>query len=128
MSRVTPPQGLQIDEVWIPGDTIVVIPQWVIHRDERYFLRALEFLPERWLAEKGRLIKDERAFFPFQIGEHCTPFFPLSSRNGPISPHISFLTSLTSRPLRVRWKATGSYYITEHIVPHRSQFRYLICA
>lgn len=75
LSRVTPPQGLQIDEVWIPGDTIVVIPQWVIHRDERYFVRALEFLPERWLVEKGRLIKDERAFFPFQIGEHCTPFF-----------------------------------------------------
>jgi cytochrome P450 len=67
--RLTPPGGLQVDEVWIPRDTIVSIPQWIMFRDERYFVRATEFLPERWLEEKDLLVKDERAFFPFSLGE-----------------------------------------------------------
>ncbi|KAL1962758.1 hypothetical protein VTN77DRAFT_9212 [Rasamsonia byssochlamydoides] len=71
--RVTPASGLQIDEVWIPGDTNMVVPQYVIQRDERNFPRGAEFLPERWLAEEkktGRLILNEQAFFPFQIGPY----------------------------------------------------------
>lgn len=83
--RLTPPGGLQVDEVWIPGDTIVAIPQWTIFRDERYFIRATEFLPERWLEEKDRLIKDERAFFPFSLGESLPSLLfspaPLSAFN-----------------------------------------------
>ncbi|KAJ5939681.1 hypothetical protein N7466_002815 [Penicillium verhagenii] len=66
--RLTPPEGLQIDEVWIPGETIVVIPQYVIQRDERYFPSGSEFIPERWLGNKVDLIKHEEAFFPFQLG------------------------------------------------------------
>jgi cytochrome P450 len=66
--RVTPPEGLQIDEVWIPGETIVVLSQYVLQRDERYFPSGSEFIPERWLGEKSNLIKHEEAFFPFQLG------------------------------------------------------------
>ncbi|KAJ5648973.1 uncharacterized protein N7484_002696 [Penicillium longicatenatum] len=68
--RVTPPEGLQIDEVWIPGETIVVLSQYVLQRDERYFTSGSDFIPERWLGEKSNLIKHEEAFFPFQLGRY----------------------------------------------------------
>ncbi|KAJ5656571.1 hypothetical protein N7507_008521 [Penicillium longicatenatum] len=70
MSRVTPPEGLTIDEVFIPGNIVVISPQHVIQRDERNFDRALEFLPERWIDEGKEMHKDERAFFPFSLGHH----------------------------------------------------------
>ncbi|KAK7718873.1 hypothetical protein SLS57_005983 [Botryosphaeria dothidea] len=69
--RVTPPSGLQIDDdLSIPGDVHVFMPQWVIQRDERYYERPHEFIPERWIVggEKAGMIKDRTAFFPFQIG------------------------------------------------------------
>ncbi|KAE8351348.1 cytochrome P450 [Aspergillus coremiiformis] len=69
--RLTPPEGLQIDEVWIPGDTIVVVPQYVIQRDDRNFPSGAEFIPERWLEDKEKLILHEEAFFPFQIGRYA---------------------------------------------------------
>ncbi|PLB48501.1 putative cytochrome P450 [Aspergillus steynii IBT 23096] len=68
--RMTPPEGLQIDEVWIPGETIVIVSQHVMHRDDRYFPSADEFIPERWLDRKEKLITDEEAFFPFQLGRY----------------------------------------------------------
>ncbi|KAL5044371.1 hypothetical protein BDW71DRAFT_199058 [Aspergillus fruticulosus] len=58
--RQTPPEGLQIDEVW-----------YVIQRDDRCFPSAEEFIPERWLAEEDSLIRHEEAFFPFQLGADC---------------------------------------------------------
>ncbi|PYI07015.1 putative cytochrome P450 [Aspergillus sclerotiicarbonarius CBS 121057] len=66
--RVTPAEGLQIGDVWIPGDVNVVVPQYAVHRDERVFPRAGEFLPERWLNSDNALSVDEQAYFPFQIG------------------------------------------------------------
>ncbi|KAJ5675976.1 hypothetical protein N7462_008873 [Penicillium macrosclerotiorum] len=68
--RLTPPEGLQIDEVWIPGETIVVVPQYVLQRDERHFPSGSNFIPERWLDEKKYLIKHEESFFPFQLGRY----------------------------------------------------------
>ncbi|KAJ5106780.1 hypothetical protein N7456_003455 [Penicillium angulare] len=70
LKRLTPPEGLMVDEVWIPGKTIVITPQHVIHRDERNFERPLEFLPERWLEEGKHMHKDERAWFPFSLGHY----------------------------------------------------------
>jgi cytochrome P450 len=68
-TRVTPPEGLSIDETWIPGNIIVVVPQYVVQRDARNFARPLEFLPERWLNKEQGLVVDDRAFFPFAIGK-----------------------------------------------------------
>jgi cytochrome P450 len=64
--RQTPPEGLQIDEVYIPGDVIVNVPTWAIQRDERYFTDALAFRPERWesLSPEGTGM----AYLPFQKG------------------------------------------------------------
>jgi hypothetical protein len=67
--RVTPPEGLYIDETWIPGNTIVVVPQYLLQRDARNFSRPLEFLPERWLEKDQGLVFEDRAFFPFTIGK-----------------------------------------------------------
>jgi len=68
MGRLTPPEGLTVDEVFIPGNIIVIAPQHVIQREKRNFDRALEFLPERWMDEGKEMYKDERAFFPFSLG------------------------------------------------------------
>ncbi|KAJ5751027.1 hypothetical protein N7533_008055 [Penicillium manginii] len=70
--RLTPSTGLQIDEVWIPGNTIVVIPPYVLQRDERCFPSGEEFIPERWIdSEKRNLVKHDEAFFPFQVGRYA---------------------------------------------------------
>lgn len=34
LQRQTPPQGLQIGEVWIPGDTIVMTPTYTLNRGQ----------------------------------------------------------------------------------------------
>ena len=67
--RVTPANGMQIDEYHIPGDVNVILPQWVIQQDERYFEDAKSFIPERWTPEKSHMVKDRNAFFPFQLGK-----------------------------------------------------------
>ncbi|KIW88830.1 uncharacterized protein Z519_10314 [Cladophialophora bantiana CBS 173.52] len=64
LPRITPPQGLQIDEVYIPGDTVVGVPVHTLQRDARYFKRPLEFIPERW----GQISVEKVPFFPFSKG------------------------------------------------------------
>lgn len=89
--RETPPEGMTIGEVYIPGNTIVSIPSYQIGRgvsltiknkkkrereitdmyvsDERNFVRAKEFLPERWLS-KPELILNRHAHMPFLTGPY----------------------------------------------------------
>ncbi|KAM6510175.1 hypothetical protein FALCPG4_017800 [Fusarium falciforme] len=69
LSRLTPPQGLQIDEVFIPGDTIVSVPTYTIQRDERYWENALEFRPERWESVNPEKV----AWIPFSRGQYSCP-------------------------------------------------------
>lgn len=69
--RQTPPEGLWIDEIFIPGDVHVAVPTYALHHDERYWERPDEFWPERWLDEEeggagGKIVPD--AFVPFSIG------------------------------------------------------------
>ncbi|PHH91256.1 hypothetical protein CDD83_1173 [Cordyceps sp. RAO-2017] len=66
--RVTPVGGLHIGDIWIPGDINVLVPQYALQRDDRFFHRASEFLPERWLENRNSWALDEQAYFPFQIG------------------------------------------------------------
>ena len=89
-SRMTPREGLQVGDLYIPGNVNVFIPPHALHSgkswsisyhysmhagnktcsrytDERYFERASEFLPERWTTAP-ELVKDKRAFAPFTIG------------------------------------------------------------
>jgi cytochrome P450 len=42
---------------------------YVISRDERYYEWPLEFIPERWTDELSELVKEERVFMPFTLGQ-----------------------------------------------------------
>ncbi len=51
----------------IPAGSLVLMSQWVVQRDERFFPDPLSFLPERWTAdERGAL--PQFAYFPFGGG------------------------------------------------------------
>ena len=67
MTRETPKSGAQIGPYWVPGETMVSVPTYSVHHDERYFFQADEWIPERWFS-KPELIKDGRAHIPFSIG------------------------------------------------------------
>jgi len=49
-----------------PGDE-VVLPQWAIHRSERWFDRPNEFIPERWTEEMKSTLP-RYAYLPFSAG------------------------------------------------------------
>lgn len=51
----------------VPAGSMVILSQWVSHRDRRYFAWADEFRPERWLAD-NRIDRPKFAFFPFGGG------------------------------------------------------------
>ncbi|KAM0226793.1 hypothetical protein ACHAP5_012315 [Fusarium lateritium] len=69
LTRLTPPTGIQIDEVFIPGDTIVSVPAYTIHRDPRYWESALDFRPERW----ETLNPEKAPWIPFSSGQFSCP-------------------------------------------------------
>ncbi|KAL4957948.1 cytochrome P450 monooxygenase [Aspergillus filifer] len=68
--RVTPPEGMQIGDVYIPGDVIVQSPLHTVFRDSRNFERPLEFLPTRWTTEP-RLVKNKAVYVPFNAGPYA---------------------------------------------------------
>ncbi|KAH8902894.1 cytochrome P450 3A24 [Coniochaeta sp. PMI_546] len=65
--RLTPPQGIVVDGVWIPGHVQVFCPPWIFCRSEKFFVHADEFIPERWTT-RPELVLDKRAFIPFNTG------------------------------------------------------------
>ncbi|PVH98329.1 putative cytochrome P450 [Periconia macrospinosa] len=71
--RVTPVEGLQVDEVWIPGDVNVFVPIQILHTDERYFVNPLGFVPERWGERKREMGTDESLLIPFSAGVYKCP-------------------------------------------------------
>jgi cytochrome P450 len=52
----------------IPARTIVIGSQYLLHRDERFWPHAEEFLPERWLDEAAAAGRPKFAYFPFGGG------------------------------------------------------------
>ncbi|GLA36449.1 hypothetical protein AnigIFM63309_002553 [Aspergillus niger] len=55
LQRKTPPEGIIVDEVHIPGEAV--------------YERPMEFLPERWYLQP-ELVKDKSVFVPFSIGPY----------------------------------------------------------
>ncbi|EGX91291.1 cytochrome P450 oxidoreductase, putative [Cordyceps militaris CM01] len=72
VQRETPPEGLQVGDVRLPGNILVQVPTHLIHRNEEAFPRPKEFIPERWTT-KPELVVDRSAFYPFSIGRHSCP-------------------------------------------------------
>ncbi len=60
-------KDLELGDYTIPAGWEVLVPEIVYYRDERYFERADEFLPERW-ADDSPLRLERRAYFPFLTG------------------------------------------------------------
>lgn len=58
-------EDLVLDDVALPAGTVLLCPQWVVHRDARWFADPLRFDPDRWLAGIER---PKFAFFPFGGG------------------------------------------------------------
>jgi cytochrome P450 len=51
----------------IPAGSNVVMSQWVMHRDPRYFPEPEKFEPDRWLPERSQKLP-RFAYFPFGGG------------------------------------------------------------
>ncbi|RDL30137.1 uncharacterized protein BP5553_10415 [Venustampulla echinocandica] len=67
LQRQTPPEGLTVGNVFIPGNTLVQVPMHTLFRDDRSFQNASEFIPERWTTQ-SELTKNVSVFTPFSIG------------------------------------------------------------
>jgi len=76
--RLTPPSGLFLStptsssgtSVYIPGNTVVRIPNYTICRDARYFAEPDAFIPERWTTKK-EMVRDGSCFIPFGLGPYA---------------------------------------------------------
>jgi len=72
--RQTAEEGHMIGDTFVPGGVQVTVPIYVCQHDERYFVHAEEFIPERWGERRGELVKEGALFAPFSI---VSPFhFP----------------------------------------------------
>ncbi|KAL7650319.1 hypothetical protein ACMYSQ_012117 [Aspergillus niger] len=66
--RVTPPQGLKVDEdLHLPGDVVMSVPTFAIQRDGRYWEDADQFRPERWASIENPA---NMPFIPFSRGSY----------------------------------------------------------
>ena len=57
----------RLGNYFIPAGSQVVSPQWVVHRDERFFDRPNEFIPDRWTTEFEQKMH-KYSYFPFGAG------------------------------------------------------------
>ncbi|KAK2734555.1 hypothetical protein FQN55_002597 [Onygenales sp. PD_40] len=75
--RLTPPEGMTVNGTYIPGGTTVVIPLWALGRSEDAYVRANEFIPERWYSQP-ELIKNRHCFATFSLGPYSCIGRPLA--------------------------------------------------
>jgi cytochrome P450 len=70
VQATTSQDGVEINDVFLPGNIQVQIPHIVLMTDERYFPKGEEFIPERWTDERPELLLERKAFIPFGYGAH----------------------------------------------------------
>ncbi|KAK1085984.1 hypothetical protein LTR33_001794 [Friedmanniomyces endolithicus] len=69
VQRLTPKEGMQVGDVFVPGNVNFWVPMYPMGRDESIYERALDFCPERWYA-KPEMVKHKEAFAPFSTGHY----------------------------------------------------------
>ena len=57
----------KLGEYTIPANSVILMSQYVMHRDARFFPEPLKFIPERWLPE-ARATRPKFSYFPFGAG------------------------------------------------------------
>lgn len=62
--RISP--GMKIDGKWVPQGTEVYTCTWVVSHSAEYFEKPDEFLPERWIDNSYKDVKE--ASQPFSLG------------------------------------------------------------
>ena len=66
-----PKVGVKIGDYRVPEGAAVMLPQWVVHRSERYWENPTEFDPDRFTLERSR-DRPRFAYFPVGGGpRHC---------------------------------------------------------
>ena len=60
-------QDYEVGGYTVPARSLVLLSQYVMHRDERYFAAAEKFDPERWTTE-ARELRPVYSYFPFGGG------------------------------------------------------------
>ena len=69
-----PVEDVEVGGYTIPKGSVVSMPQWIVHHDERWYDEPLDFRPERWADKSGDTSRDrpEYAHYPFGGGpRHC---------------------------------------------------------
>ncbi len=60
-------EPIVLGDVAVPVGTQLLLPQWVVHRDPRWFPDPMAFRPQRWLGDETKDLP-RFAFFPFGGG------------------------------------------------------------
>ncbi|KFY25574.1 hypothetical protein V491_01685 [Pseudogymnoascus sp. VKM F-3775] len=68
--RRVPKEGATIDGHWVPGGSSVSVDPWAASHNEGNFRDCDDFVPERWLADKGDYFAGDKlkATQPFSLG------------------------------------------------------------
>jgi cytochrome P450 len=61
-------EEVRLGDYAIPPGSSIILPQWSVHRDPRYFEDPDEFDPDRWTRREPG---DVDAYFPFSSGPHA---------------------------------------------------------
>ncbi|KAL4734141.1 Tryprostatin B 6-hydroxylase [Aspergillus similis] len=78
--RKTPPEGIQVKDIHIPGNMTVYSPQWSIGRSKDAYVDPSSFNPQRWY-KYTNLVNNKSAFAPFSIGSYSCIGKPLAMMN-----------------------------------------------
>ena len=97
ITRMVPPEGVEIEGQFFRGGTTVALNGWVLHRDREIFGQDADvFRPERWLEDEEEAKTMER--YMFQVSS----FAITSSESAP----PSFATGMLISSLAVwRWQS-----------------------
>ena len=52
----------------VPPDALILLSQWVVHRDPRWWPEPERFAPERWIGDAAERARPKLAYFPFGAG------------------------------------------------------------
>ena len=64
ITRLVPPEGVELEGRFYPGGTRLAVNGWVLHRDKPTFGEdADDFRPERWTQDEERARRMERYMF-----------------------------------------------------------------